>query len=96
MTKRILGAAGCVILALFLGMSIPQETQPPTQKTPPVDPPLPPQDYPAQKPKYDYMSSFFSRNTKPLGLKEDLAVRELLKQPAIKWAIRTGHRNILN
>ncbi len=96
MAKRILGAAGFVILTLFLGASIPQETQPPPQKTPPLETPLPPQDYPAQKPKYDYMSSFFSRNTKPLGLKEDLAVRELLKQPAIKWAIRTGQRNILN
>ena len=96
MTKRNLGAAGFVIFTLFLGSSIPQETQPPPQKTPPLETPLSPQDYPAQKPKYDYMSSFFSRNTKPLGLKEDLAVRELLKQPAIKWAIRTGQRNILN
>ncbi|MFZ2053198.1 MAG: hypothetical protein WAU81_03275 [Candidatus Aminicenantales bacterium] len=96
MIKRLLAGVGFVVLALSLGSSVPQETKPAPQKTPPLDSPLPPQEYPAKKPKYDYMSSFFSRNTKPLGLKEDLAVKKLLKQPAIKWAVRTGQRNILN
>lgn len=49
-----------------------------------------------KKPKYDYMSTFLSRNTKPLGLKEDLALKKFLKQPSIKWAIRAGERHILD
>ncbi len=54
------------------------------------------QEFPPQKPKYDYMSSFYSRNTKPLGLKEDVALRRLMRQPGIKWAIRSGLGHILN
>jgi hypothetical protein len=96
MTKRVLARVGLIVLALGLSLSWPQETERPPQKTPPLDSPLPPQEYPAKKPKYDYMSSFFSRNTKPLGLKEDLAVKKLLRQPAIIWAFRAGQRNILN
>lgn len=96
MKKRLLAVAGIVILALSFGSSLPQETKPPPQKPPSLDSPIPPQEYPAKKPKYDYMSSFFLRNTKPLGLKEDLAVKKLLRQPAIKWAVRAGQRNILN
>jgi hypothetical protein len=44
----------------------------------------------------DYMSDFLSRNTKPLGLKEDPRLEKLLKQPAIDWAIRAGARHILD
>lgn len=55
-----------------------------------------PQNIPEKKPKYDYMSRFLSRNTKPLGLKEDLALKRLLNQPNIKWAIRAGKKHILN
>lgn len=54
------------------------------------------QEFPAKKPRYDYMSMFYSRNTKPLGLKEDLALKKLMSQPAIKWAIRTGVGHILD
>jgi hypothetical protein len=57
-----------------------------------------PQNEPAKKPKYDYMSTYLSslsRNTKPLGLKEDLVLKKLMKQPGIKWAIRSGKRHIL-
>ncbi len=54
------------------------------------------QEFPAKKPRYDYMSMFYSRNTKPLGLKEDLALKKLMSQPGIKWAIRTGVGHILN
>jgi hypothetical protein len=42
------------------------------------------------------MSDFLSRNTKPLGLKEDRRLEKLLKQPAIDWAIRAGARHILD
>ncbi len=48
-----------------------------------------------KKPKYDYMSTFLSRDTKPLGLKEDLFLKKLLKQSSIKWAIRAGEGHIL-
>ncbi len=51
-----------------------------------------------KKPKYDYdyMSSILSRNTKPLGLKENVLLKKLLNQPSITWAIRAGGRHILN
>lgn len=54
------------------------------------------QEFPSKKPRYDYMSMFYSRNTKPLGFKEDLALKKLLSQPGIKWAIRTGLGHILD
>ncbi len=55
-----------------------------------------PQTIPAKKPNYDYMSTFLSRNTNPLGLKEDLTLKKLLKQPSAKWAARAGKRHILD
>jgi hypothetical protein len=54
-----------------------------------------PQEFPAKKPKTDYMSSFLLRNTKPLGLKEDQALKDLLQQPSMFWAVRTGTQHIL-
>ncbi len=54
-----------------------------------------PQDFPGQKPKFDYMSTFL-RGRKPLGLKEDLIMKRLLKQPRASWAIRAGSRHILD
>jgi hypothetical protein len=42
------------------------------------------------------MSTILSRNTKPLGLKEDPELEKLLKQPCIKWAIRAGKKHILD
>jgi hypothetical protein len=53
------------------------------------------QDVPSKKPKDDYMSKFL-RNTSPLGLKEDLLLKRLLKQSNIKWAVRSGKRHILD
>ena len=50
---------------------------------------------PTQKPTFDYMSTYLSRNTKPLGLEEDKEIKELKKQPAIKWAIRANIRHSL-
>lgn len=49
-----------------------------------------------KKPEYDYMSSILSRNTKPLGLKDNLPLRRFLNQPSFKWAIRSRGRHILN
>jgi len=49
-----------------------------------------------QKEKFDYMSSILSRNTKPLGLKENISLRNFLNQPSIKWAMRAGDRHLLN
>jgi hypothetical protein len=54
-----------------------------------------PQDFPEQRPKFDYMSTFL-RGRKPLGLKEDLIMKRLLKQPRASWAIRAGSRHILD
>jgi len=93
MKIRLLAGAGPVILLLLLGASPLQENNPPSLSQ---DIPVSPQEYPANKPKSDYMSQILGRNTKPLGLKEDLALRRLLRQPAIKWAIRAGQRHILN
>lgn len=46
--------------------------------------------------KYDYMSTFLSRDTNPLGLKENIALKKLLDQSSIRWAIRSSRRHILN
>lgn len=53
------------------------------------------QEQPAKKEKQDYMEKMLLRNADPLGLKEDLALKKLLKQPSIKWAIRAGKKHIL-
>jgi hypothetical protein len=42
------------------------------------------------------MSTFLSRDTNPLGLKENLALKKLLEQSSIRWAIRSSRRHILN
>jgi hypothetical protein len=50
-----------------------------------------------KKPKDDYMNTSLQRdNTTPLGLKDNPELRKYLNQPAIKWAIRSGKRHILN
>ncbi len=54
-----------------------------------------PQDYPETKPKFDYMSTFL-RGRKPLGLKEDLIMKRLLRQPRATWTIRAGLKHILS
>ncbi len=78
-------AAVCAFLAastgLIKGTSSRQEDPPPPE---------------VQKPRYDYMSTFLSRSTRPLGLKEDPVARELLSQGPVKWAIRAGSRHVLN
>jgi hypothetical protein len=42
------------------------------------------------------MSGFLSRSTQPLGLREDPAIKKLLEQGPVKWAIRAGSRHILD
>ena len=54
----------------------------------------PPQEI--QKPKYDYMGGFLSRSTQPLGLNEDPALRKILNEGPVKWALRAGTRQILD
>jgi len=60
----------------------------------PPEPQATPQE--AKRPNYDYMSTFRSRSTLPLGLKEDPAMRKMLEQGAVRWAIRAGGRQILD
>jgi hypothetical protein len=44
----------------------------------------------------DYLSTLLSRNTDPVGLKENPELQRLLRQPAVKWAVRSPRRHILN
>jgi hypothetical protein len=48
------------------------------------------------RPGADYMRDVLRRNTKPIGLKEDKLLQELLKQSNMKWAIRSSGRHILD
>jgi len=82
--RALLVAAVCALLGLSAGR---------TAQDPP-DPQPPPQEI--QKPRYDYMSTFLSRSTRPLGLKEDPTARKILNQGVVKWAIRAGSRHVLN
>jgi len=54
------------------------------------------QEVPIKKPTSDYMSKWLSLNTQPLGLKEDAALRALMKQSRVKWAIRAGSKHVLD
>lgn len=54
------------------------------------------QEYPSKKQISDYLSSFLSRSTQPLGLKEDQRLRQLLYQAPAKWVVRASSRHILN
>jgi len=82
------GALAGTALALLAGARTaspgpaPAAQEPPTQEV--------------QKPKYDYMSTFLSRSTNPLGIKEDLAARRMLNQGPVPWAVRAGWRHILD
>ncbi|MBC7364566.1 MAG: hypothetical protein H5U07_08535 [Candidatus Aminicenantes bacterium] len=84
-----------IILAL---QALTQETSPQKQKPEPQEVVSPEQTPPqeVQKPKLDYMSTFLSRSTAPLGLKEDKETTRLLRQSKAKWAVRAGYRHILN
>lgn len=49
-----------------------------------------------KKPRQEYMTKLLSRDTKPLGLRENKTLRKLLDQPHIKWVIRSEHKHVLN
>jgi len=57
---------------------------------------LPQKSEPGKQQSNNYMDNFLLRDTKPLGLKGDRRLEKLLRQPAIKWAIRAGARHILD
>ena len=46
--------------------------------------------------KSDYLNRLLSRNTNPLGLKENPALKKLMNQPGVKWAVRAEFRQILH
>lgn len=48
-----------------------------------------------KKPRYDYMSTFLRRDTKPLGLTENPTLKKYMSQPSIKWVIRSAKKHIL-
>mgnify|MGYP006886068114 FL=1 len=103
-------AISALYFMLLAPMISAQETKQPIKKegqkqeTPATQPQSPPaQSAPAQtppqevqKPRLDYMSTFLSRDTTPLGLKEDQEIRQLLKESRAKWMVRAGLRSILN
>lgn len=97
---KVAAAAGLMLiicgLVCFLTGQVATRPETRQQETVTQTPPdqVPPQE--VQKPKLDYMSTFLSRTTSPLGLKEDEELRRLLKQPKITWALRAGIRHILN
>jgi|GEM_PF-379523 hypothetical protein len=86
--KIIRGALAAAVFGLFLG---PQAMRPGPQTTAQEPPPRE-----VQKPSYNYMDSFLSRSTNPLGLKEDPAARRMLGQGPVAWAIRAGSRHVLD
>ncbi|OGD11552.1 MAG: hypothetical protein A2W20_04710 [Candidatus Aminicenantes bacterium RBG_16_66_30] len=88
-TKRtVVGTLAGAFLALSFGL-LDMRSGPQTSAQDP-----PPQE--VQKPSYDYMSGLLSRNTRPLGLKEDPAARRMLGQGPVAWAIRAGSRHVLD
>lgn len=86
--RTLVGAAATALLVIALA---PSAARPGPQATSQEQPPQE-----VQKPNYDYMSSFLSRSTNPLGLKEDPAARRMLGQGAVPWAIRAGVRHVLD
>ncbi len=91
MTKkgRIIRSA---LAAACFGLLLGPQTMKPGSQTAAQEPP--PRE--VQKPSYNYMDSFLSRSTNPLGLKEDPAARRMLGQGPVAWAVRAGARHILD
>ncbi len=50
---------------------------------------------PLQRQNLDYMSTFLSRNTNPLGLEEDEGLKRMRNEAAITWVRRAGWRHPL-
>jgi hypothetical protein len=98
---KVLRAASLTLLVvlLIIPSSPGQEPGSPKPKTKPEPEPTPPpgeQQVPVAKPATDYMSTFLSRSTRPLGLKKDVLARKLLQQRPTKWVERSGVRHIFN
>jgi len=87
-TRAVAGTLAGAVFSLFFAASAIRPGPPQSAQEPP------PQK--VRQPNYDYMSSFLSRSTNPLGLKEDPAVRRMLGQGSVPWAIRAGSRHILD
>jgi hypothetical protein len=86
--KALSGALAGTIFALLVGpQAIRPGAQEPAQEPPPRE---------VQKPSYNYMDSFLSRSTNPLGLQNDPAARRMLSQGPVAWAIRAGSRHVLD
>jgi hypothetical protein len=96
----MLRAAALFLLVFWLiipaspGQDVPSKPKP--KPEPELTPPPGTQEVPIAKPATDYMTTFLSRSTRPLGLKEDLLARKLLQQRPTKWAARAGLRHIFN
>ncbi len=87
--KAVAGTFAGALFGLFL--AAPAMRPGPSQT---AQEPTPPQK--VRQPSYDYMSSFMSNRTNPLGLKEDPVARRMLSQGSVPWAIRAGSRHILD
>jgi hypothetical protein len=88
MRRLFSGTLAGLVFGLFLGLpAIEPGPQTTAQEPPPQG---------VQKPSYDYMSTFLSRSTNPLGIKEDAAARRMLGQGSVAWAIRAGLRHVLD
>jgi hypothetical protein len=83
---RIMGTVAFLMVTAVPVLSPPRQDNPQT----------PPQNEPVKKPPDDYMSRIMSRNTKPLGFKDDQALKRLLAEPSINWAVRAAARHILD
>ena len=97
--KRLRAAVLFLLIGLLIVPSAPGQDVPSKPKAKPeteLTPPPGAQEVPVAKPDNDYMSTFLSRSTRPLGLKEDVLARKLLQQRATKWAARAGLRHIFN
>ncbi len=91
MKKAVVLASG-----LFLTAALAAVLRPAPARPLPASPEVQAAPQEAQKPNYDYMSNFRSRSTRPLGLKEDPALKKMLEQGAVRWAIRAGARQIMD
>lgn len=87
--RRVL--SGALAVAAFGLLAWPQAANP---GRPSTSQETPPREY--QKPSNDYMNGFLSRSTHPLGLKDDPAVRRMLNQGPMAWAVRSGSRHVLD
>jgi hypothetical protein len=86
--RSVRRALAMAIIGFLLG---PAAMRPWPQTTPQEPPPRE-----IQRPSYDYMSTFLSRSTHPLGIKEDPAARRMLGQGAVPWAMRAASRHVLD